>query len=114
MLLRIDVPPIDADRRYFDLTTPVLVRLVAPRVTASTRLLDMGTGAFAAIGLALWRRTGCQVVASDEATPQGLRAIAVNVQTQGGQSTARTAGVFALHWPYACPAEHLGGALLSY
>jgi len=65
MLLRIDVPPIDPDRRYFDLTTPVLVRLVAPRVTTSTRLLDMGTGAFAAIGLALWRRTGCQVVASD-------------------------------------------------
>ena len=65
MFLRIDLPPIEPGRRYLDLTTAVLVRLVAPRVTASTKLLDMGTGAFAAIGLALWRRTGCQVVASD-------------------------------------------------
>lgn len=65
VILRIDLPPIEPGWRYFDLTTPVLVRLVASRVTASTRLLDMGTGAFAAIGLALWRRTGCQVVASD-------------------------------------------------
>ena len=65
MLLRIDLPRIGPDRRYFDLTTAVLVRLVAQRVTPSTRVLDMGTGAFGAIGLALWRRTGCQVVSSD-------------------------------------------------
>lgn len=65
LLLGIEVPPAAPSRRYFDLTTPVLVRLVAPRVNASSRVLDMGTGAFAAIGLALWRRTGCRVVSSD-------------------------------------------------
>lgn len=64
-LLDIDVPPLGDGRRYFDLTTAILVRLVAPRLDATSRVLDMGTGAFAAIGLALWRRTGCAVVASD-------------------------------------------------
>lgn len=64
-LLGIDVPPIGAGRRYFDLTTPILVRVVARDLDADSRVLDMGTGAFAAIGLALWRRSGCSVVASD-------------------------------------------------
>ena len=64
-LLGIEVPPIGEGRRYFDLTTIVLVRVVAPRIDGSSRVLDMGTGAFAAIGLALWKRTGCSVVSSD-------------------------------------------------
>lgn len=64
-LLGIEVPPIGPGRRYFDVTTIVLIRAVAPRVDRSSRVLDMGTGAFAAIGLALRKRTGCTVVSSD-------------------------------------------------
>jgi methylase of polypeptide subunit release factors len=51
--------------QYFDVTTPLLVRAAAPDLSAESRLLDMGTGALAVIGLALWKRTGCQVVSSD-------------------------------------------------
>jgi methylase of polypeptide subunit release factors len=58
-------PRDDPGARYFDLTTPVIVSVVAPCLRPGMRLLDMGTGAFATIGLALWRRTGCDVVATD-------------------------------------------------
>ena len=78
-LFRIDFPPRDdSDARYFDLTTPVLVSLLAPRLRPHMRLLDMGTGAFATIGLALWRRTGCDVVATD-VRPELVRKAQANV-----------------------------------
>ena len=78
-LFRVDFPPRDdADARYFDLTTPVLVSLLAPRLRPHMRLLDMGTGAFATIGLALWRRTGCDVVATD-VRPELVRKAQANV-----------------------------------
>jgi len=64
-LLGIEVPPVGPGRRYFDVTTIVLIGVVRRRIDASSRVLDMGTGAFASIGLALWRRTGCRVVSSD-------------------------------------------------
>ena len=64
-LFGVEFPRAEAGARYFDLTTPVLVSVVAPRLRPGTRLLDMGTGAFATIGLALWRRTGCDVVSTD-------------------------------------------------
>jgi methylase of polypeptide subunit release factors len=78
-LFRIDFPPRDdPDARYFDLTTPVLVSMLAPRLRPHMRLLDMGTGAFATIGLALWRRTGCDVVATD-VRPELVRKAQANV-----------------------------------
>jgi hypothetical protein len=77
-LLGIDLPPLGADARYFDLTTPVLVSVAAPSLGPGRRLLDMGTGAFAAVGLALWRRTGCDVVATDVA-PELVRRAQANV-----------------------------------
>ena len=64
-LLGIDFPPVPEGARYFDITTPVLVRAARAYLDRSSRLLDMGTGAFASIGLCLWRRTGCQVVSTD-------------------------------------------------
>jgi hypothetical protein len=77
-LLGIDLPPLGADARYFDLTTPVLVSVAAPSLAPGRRLLDMGTGAFAAVGLALWRRTGCDVVATD-VSPVLVRKAQANV-----------------------------------
>jgi methylase of polypeptide subunit release factors len=65
LLLGLDPPPLLENERYFDLTTHALVRAVAPRVSCETRVLDMGTGAFATIGIALWRRTGCRVTSTD-------------------------------------------------
>ncbi len=64
-LLGIDFPPCPPGARYFDITTPVLVRAARAYLTSRSRLLDMGTGAFASIGLSLWRSTGCQVVSTD-------------------------------------------------
>jgi methylase of polypeptide subunit release factors len=61
----VDFLPLPPGARYFDLTTAVLVSVAAPRLGPGRRLLDMGTGAFATIGLALWRRTGCDVVSTD-------------------------------------------------
>jgi methylase of polypeptide subunit release factors len=78
-LFRVDFPPRDdPDARYFDLTTPVLVSMLAARLRPHMRLLDMGTGAFATIGLALWRRTGCDVVATD-VRPELVRKAQANV-----------------------------------
>ncbi len=61
----IDFPPCPEGARYFDITTPVLVRAARAYLDRSSRLLDMGTGAFASIGVCLWRRTGCEVVSTD-------------------------------------------------
>ena len=65
-LFRIRLRPL-ADRSlyYFDITTLPLVNAASRYVNAGTRVLDLGTGAAAVIGLALWRRHGCRVVAAD-------------------------------------------------
>jgi methylase of polypeptide subunit release factors len=60
----VDFPP-SAGQGYFDMTTPALVRAVGPRLGPGSRVLDMGTGPFAVIGLALWRRCDCHVVSTD-------------------------------------------------
>ncbi len=65
LVFGIDFPPLVGGERYFDLTTPAIVRLLSSRATPRDRVLDMGTGLFATIGLTLWRRLGCAVVSSD-------------------------------------------------
>ena len=64
-LFAVDFLPLDERDVYFDVTTPLLVRAAKRRLGRGLRLLDMGTGACAVVGLALWRRTGCDVVATD-------------------------------------------------
>jgi methylase of polypeptide subunit release factors len=51
--------------RYFDVTTPLLVKAAARRLNKDGRFLDMGTGPFATIGLGVWRKVGCTVVSTD-------------------------------------------------
>lgn len=58
-------PLLDSSQYYFDVTTPVLVKTAARYVRPQMRVLDLGTGAAAIIGLALWRRHGCDVIAAD-------------------------------------------------
>jgi methylase of polypeptide subunit release factors len=64
-LFHVDFPRLAEADRYFDITTPLLVHSVARGLTPRSRVLDMGTGPFAVIGLALWRRAGCQVLSTD-------------------------------------------------
>jgi methylase of polypeptide subunit release factors len=64
-LFGVDFPPVGPEDRYFAVTTPLLVRSAAAGLGPGSRVLDVGTGAFAVIGLALWRRTGCRVVSTD-------------------------------------------------
>jgi release factor glutamine methyltransferase len=61
----VDLPSVLPGERYFDLTTPLLARELRARATPATRLLDMGTGPFAILGLSTWRASGCSVVCSD-------------------------------------------------
>jgi methylase of polypeptide subunit release factors len=81
-LFNVRFPDLGQGDQYFDVTTPLLVRAAARRLDAQRRLLDMGTGAFAVIGLALWRRTGCQVVSTD-IHPRILEQARANVALNG-------------------------------
>jgi len=78
----IDFPPLEPGERYFDLTTGPLVATAVRRLGPGRRLLDMGTGAFATVGLALWRRTGCDVVSTD-VRPDLVRRARANVEANG-------------------------------
>lgn len=50
---------------YFDITTVALFRRLSRSLSAEARLLDMGTGAVAVLGISLWKRLGCRVISSD-------------------------------------------------
>jgi release factor glutamine methyltransferase len=78
-LLGVELPRLGPGERYFDLTTQALVSAAAPSLGPGRRLLDMGTGPVAAVGLALWRRTGCDVVATD-LTPELVRSAQASVE----------------------------------
>lgn len=92
-LLGIDFPPVPEGARYFDITTPVLVRAARGYLDRGSRLLDMGTGAFASIGLSLWRRTGCEVVSTD-IHPDIVRQAQENVARNGAPNRVLQARFF--------------------
>lgn len=92
-LFGIDFPPCPEGARYFDITTPVLVRAARAYLDRSSRLLDMGTGAFASIGLCLWRRTGCEVVSTD-IHPDVVRQARENVARNGAPNRVIEARFF--------------------
>jgi HemK-related putative methylase len=55
----------DRSLYYFDVTTLVLRDVASRHIKTDTRVLDLGTGAAAIIGLSLWRRHGCPVISAD-------------------------------------------------
>ena len=59
------LPLPDRSLYYFDVTTPVLLREASTRATRDTRVADLGTGPWAILGVALWKRHGCTVVSGD-------------------------------------------------
>ncbi len=65
MLLGIDLPPLAADEHFFDATTLALVLAMRGRVARGTRVLDMGCGSVAAVGLWLWKHFECQVACTE-------------------------------------------------
>lgn len=77
-LFGVDFRPLQDDETYFDVTTPVLVRQAARRLSPSSRVLDLGTGTTAVVGLALWRRIGCAVTSAD-VNPESVRLAQANV-----------------------------------
>lgn len=64
-LFGIDFEPLGPNDYYFDVTTVVLFRRARRVLDRNARVLDMGTGSMAVLGLALWKRLGCTVLASD-------------------------------------------------
>jgi release factor glutamine methyltransferase len=63
--LGIALPTLTADEHYFDATTLALVLAMRGRVARGARVLDMGCGSFAVIGLWLWKHFECQVVSTE-------------------------------------------------
>ena len=61
-LFGVRLGPIGSDDYYFDLTSFALLRRALKVVDADTRVVDLGAGAHAIVGLALWRRRGCPVI----------------------------------------------------
>ena len=55
----------ERDDYYFDVTTVVLVNRATQLLSSSSRVVDMGTGGAAIIGLSLWKRLRCWVLSSD-------------------------------------------------
>jgi methylase of polypeptide subunit release factors len=53
------------DYYYFDTTTYATTRLVSKILRRDNRVVDMGTGTAAVVGLFLWRKIGCSVVSVD-------------------------------------------------
>src|SRR5262245_9395363 len=64
-LFGVQFAPLGKEDYIFDITTIALFRFLTHTLDSRSRLLDMGTGAAAVLGLAVWRRVGCHVIASD-------------------------------------------------
>ena len=78
-LFGVDFRPLLEDETYFDVTTPVLVERAARRLSPASRVLDLGTGTVAVVGLALWRKLGCEVTSAD-VNPESVVLARANVE----------------------------------
>jgi methylase of polypeptide subunit release factors len=65
LLFGVSFGRLGADDYYFDITTFMLLRQALRVVNPGTRVVDLGTGTQAVIGLALWKKIGCPVIAVD-------------------------------------------------
>lgn len=74
--------PVDRGYYYFDATTYVLARHLRRAVRPEQRVLDMGTGTAAALGLYLWKHVGCRVVSAD-VNPEMVRRSRESVRANG-------------------------------
>ena len=58
-------PRLRPDEHYFDVTTVALRAVLRRGIAPASRVLDMGTGSAAVLGLWLWRRLRCRVRCSE-------------------------------------------------
>lgn len=65
LLFKIDFNPVKKGAYYFDTSTIVMTRLLLKEIHTHDRILDMGTGVSAIVGLFLWKHCGCHVVSCD-------------------------------------------------
>jgi methylase of polypeptide subunit release factors len=64
-LFRIRFLPLQDGDHYFDLTTILLIRILKKYIDSSSTVLDLGTGAYATVGLSLLKQVGCKVICAD-------------------------------------------------
>ena len=79
LLFKIDFNSVQKGAYYFDLTTFVLTRLLLKEIHKDNRVLDMGTGVSAIIGLFLWKHCGCHVISCD-VNPEIVKLAQENIQ----------------------------------
>lgn len=65
IIFNVKFGPVGPEYYYFDISTIAIVKKLKEYVNKDIRLIDMGTGAFAVIGLSLWKKTGCHVLSVD-------------------------------------------------
>ncbi len=78
-LFGVNFLPLEGPDHHFDVTTIALVRRAAREVAPETRVIDLGTGSRAVIGLSLWKRSGCHVTAVD-VNPDVLALARANIE----------------------------------
>ena len=74
--------PVDADHYYFDATAVALSRHLRRSLRPGQRVVDMGSGTAAVLGLYLWKHVGCYVLSVDT-NPKMVRMSADSVRANG-------------------------------
>ncbi len=64
-VLGLPLPRLEEGEHYVDAATLALLRSCRRRIPRGARVLDLGAGSFAVIGLWLWRHRGCEVTCTE-------------------------------------------------
>jgi len=70
----LELPELEEGEQYFDATTLALARSCRRRVASGERVLDLGTGSFALLGLWLRRSRRCEVTCTEVDARVAVRA----------------------------------------
>lgn len=73
-LFGLELPRLEEGEQYFDATTLALARSCRRRVASGARVLDLGTGSFALLGLWLSRSRRCDVTCTEIDAAVAVRA----------------------------------------
>ncbi len=86
--------PLEPGDRYFDATTVALRDALREHLPRGARLLDVGTGASAVLGLWAWRERGARVVCT-ELDPRALAGAAAAIRANGAPLSLVRASLLA-------------------
>jgi methylase of polypeptide subunit release factors len=92
-LFGVRTEPLGPGNRYFDLTTLALKRVASARIERGARVLDMGTGTSAVLGLWLARALACEVTCTD-VDPRTVERARANVARNEVSLTVVCASLF--------------------